>query len=326
MRRAEAILLQGILVGSTFEEQKVFDVMVQGDPKLATSQAAVRNLLIDRPDGGHVRLSQVADVRVGQHADRHQARGRVAQARHRGRRRAGAASRTSATTSSSAWPTCRCRWSTTRRCSTRRSPRRSTRARSIGFALAAAIAMFLLLQAALRSWRLAALAFVSLPVALAGGVLGALLLGGSVTLGVLVGLMALFGLAARNAIVLLRHFQRLEQVEDVEFDEDLVAARRQERLAPVLASTAALAAAMAPLLLMGSPRRPGDRAADGRACCCAAWSTSTALRLFVLPALYLRFETGRRRPVLESPGDGRAGRQGAGVRVRRRVVRPTPAR
>ena len=64
VRRAEAILLQGILVGSTFKEQKVFDVMVQGDPKLATSQAAVRNLLIDRPDGGHVRLSQVADVRV----------------------------------------------------------------------------------------------------------------------------------------------------------------------------------------------------------------------------------------------------------------------
>ena len=115
VRRAEAILLQGILVGSTFEEQKVFDVMVQGDPKLATSEAAVRNLLIDRPDGGHVRLSQVADVRVGEHADGHQARRRVAQARHRGRRRAGAASATSSDDVSSAWPICRCRWSTTRR-------------------------------------------------------------------------------------------------------------------------------------------------------------------------------------------------------------------
>ena len=65
VRRAEAILLQGILVGSVFEDQKVFDVIVQGNPAIAKDTEAVRSLLIDRPDGGHVRLNSIADIRDG---------------------------------------------------------------------------------------------------------------------------------------------------------------------------------------------------------------------------------------------------------------------
>ena len=53
--------------------------------------------------------------------------------------------------------------------------------------------------------------------------------------------------------MLLRHFQRLEQVEDVEFDEELVRRGASERLAPVLASAAALGGALVPFVLMGSP-------------------------------------------------------------------------
>ena len=64
VRRAEATLLQGIQVGSVFEEQKVFDVIVQGVPATRSSVDNVRNLLIDLPKGGQIRLGQVADVRV----------------------------------------------------------------------------------------------------------------------------------------------------------------------------------------------------------------------------------------------------------------------
>ena len=66
VRRAEAALIQGIHVGSIFKEQKVFDVVVRGIPATRRSVASVRNLLLDRPGGGHVRLGRVADVRVGQ--------------------------------------------------------------------------------------------------------------------------------------------------------------------------------------------------------------------------------------------------------------------
>ena len=64
VRRAEATLLQGIQVGSVFEEQKVFDVIVRGTPATRSGVEGVRNMLIDTPSGGHVRLDQVADVRV----------------------------------------------------------------------------------------------------------------------------------------------------------------------------------------------------------------------------------------------------------------------
>src|SRR5215208_1537790 len=62
--RATATLLQGITVGNIFGEQKVFEVVVKGTPKVRESVESVRNMLIDTPGGGHVRLEQVADVRT----------------------------------------------------------------------------------------------------------------------------------------------------------------------------------------------------------------------------------------------------------------------
>ena len=66
VRRTEATLLQGIQVGSIFQLQKVFDVVVQGTPSVRGSIDEVRKLLIDRPGGGHVTLGEVADVRVAE--------------------------------------------------------------------------------------------------------------------------------------------------------------------------------------------------------------------------------------------------------------------
>lgn len=297
VRRAEAILLQGILVGSTFKEQKVFDVMVQGDPQLATSQAAVRNLLIDRPDGGHVRLSQVADVRVASTPT-------VI-------KREGVSRKLDIEANVSGRGVGDVRAEVERGLADLPLPLEyhaqvldQTLADEInagqvlGFGLAALIAAFLLLQAAFRSWRLAVMAFLALPAALAGGVLGALLLGSSITLGALVGLMALLGLAARQALVLIRHLQRLEQVDELAFDEDLVRRGADERLAPVLASTLALGAVLAPFALMGSIAGLEIVHPMAGVVLCGL-VTSTALTLLVLPALYLHYETGRPRPVLE---------------------------
>jgi len=299
VRRAEAILLQGILVGSTFKEQKVFDVIVQGDPRLATSQAAVRNLLIDTPDGGHVRLSQVADVRVATTPTVIKREGVSRkldiEAGVDGRSAADVKDELEGRLADLPLPL-----EYHAQVLDQTLAEEISQGQMIGFALAALIAVFLLAQAALRSWRLAALAFLSLPVALAGGVIGALLLGGSIALGALVGLMALFGLAARNALVLMRHLQRLEQVDDVEFGEELVRRGAQERLTPVLASALALGAAMLPFVFMGATA--GLEILHPMAVVLLfGLATSTALTLFVLPALYLRFEAGRPRAVLEAP-------------------------
>ena len=79
------------------------------------------------------------------------------------------------------------------------------------FGIAAAIAIFLLLQAAFGSLRLAALTFVLLPMALVGGVLAVKLGDGVLSLGSLVGFLTVFGIAARNGILMISHFQHLER-------------------------------------------------------------------------------------------------------------------
>ena len=69
------------------------------------------------------------------------------------------------------------------------------------FAIAAAIAIFLLLQASFNSWRLAVLSFLTLPIALVGGVIAAYIAGGEISLGSLVGFFTVLGIVARNGIM-----------------------------------------------------------------------------------------------------------------------------
>jgi Cu/Ag efflux pump CusA len=54
VRRSAAALISGIEVGNLFEEQKLFEVVVWGEPHVRSSLAAIHDLLIDAPNGGHV--------------------------------------------------------------------------------------------------------------------------------------------------------------------------------------------------------------------------------------------------------------------------------
>jgi Cu/Ag efflux pump CusA len=158
----------------------------------------------------------------------------------------------------------------------------------LAFGLAALIAMYLMIQAAFRSWRIAAVAFLTLPVALVGGALGALIDGAELSLGAMLGLLALFAIAVRNGLVGIRHFQDLERTEGESFGAALVKRGAQERLTPVLASAAAIGLAMLPFVFMGSTA--GLEIVNPMAIVIlSGLISSTALSLFVLPALYLRF-------------------------------------
>ncbi|MDQ5854126.1 MAG: efflux RND transporter permease subunit, partial [Chloroflexota bacterium] len=64
VRRAAASYVNGIEVGDIFRDGKVLDVRVRGTPETRHSLTSVRDLLIDTPDGGHVRLADLADVRI----------------------------------------------------------------------------------------------------------------------------------------------------------------------------------------------------------------------------------------------------------------------
>ena len=70
VRRAAATLMSGEEVGDIFRDGKAYDVMVWSMPEARQSLTDIRELLIDTPDGGHVRLGEVADVRIAPNSER----------------------------------------------------------------------------------------------------------------------------------------------------------------------------------------------------------------------------------------------------------------
>jgi Cu/Ag efflux pump CusA len=131
------------------------------------------------------------------------------------------------------------------------------------------------------------LTFLLLPTALVGGVIAVRLSGGVLSLGSLVGFLAVFGIAARNGILMISHFQRLE-AEGHAFGPGLVKQGARERLAPILMTALATGLALVPLVIAGTI--PGHEIEHPMAVVIlGGLVTSTLLNLFILPSLYLRF-------------------------------------
>ena len=157
--------------------------------------------------------------------------------------------------------------------------------------IVAAIAIFLLLLASFRSWKLSLLAFVTLPSALVGGVLAAYIGGGVLTLGSLVGFFTVLGISARNGIMLINHYQHLEQYEGEVMGPELVMRGARERLAPILMTALTTGLALVPLVISGNV--PGHEIEHPMAIVIlGGLVTSTLLNLFILPPLYLRLRMG----------------------------------
>ncbi|MDQ3155390.1 MAG: efflux RND transporter permease subunit [Actinomycetota bacterium] len=291
VRRAEAIMLQGILVGSVFDDQKVFDVVVQGSPELATKEQALRDLLIDTPDGDQVKLSDIADIRAAT-APTIIKRDSVSRKLDIGVSVQGRSVESVSDELEERLQDLKMPQEYHVDVLDRTVDEEVNAGQSLVFALAAVVAVLLLLQALLRSWRLAALALIGLPAALLGGVVATLILGDGLTIGSAAGLLALFALAARHTTTSLRHFQDLERLEGRKFSLDLVQRGAQERLAPVAISIIAIAVTMLPFAIFGS-RAGLEILAPMAIVVVGGLVTLTLSSLFVLPALYLQVRSGQ---------------------------------
>lgn len=145
----------------------------------------------------------------------------------------------------------------------------------------------LLLMVALRSLRDALIILVNLPLALIGGIAGIFLSGGVLSIASLIGLITLFGIAARNGIMLVSHIRHLIEEEGESF-ERAVERGALERLSPILMTALCAGLALLPLVLRGG--EPGSEILTPMAIVIiAGLFTSTALNMIVVPALYLRF-------------------------------------
>jgi Cu/Ag efflux pump CusA len=292
VRRSAAILLSGMHAGSLFEEQKIFDVVVWSTPETRHSLSDIRNLLIDTPGGGHVRLGEVADVRlvasptvikreaVSAYLDiAFNVEGRSASAVVRD---------VNAMIRNFAFPL-EYHAEVVNDYGTRQAAQQGILIAGI----VAVFGIFLLLQAAFRSWRLALVVLVTLPAALAGGLMADLLGNdGAISLGLLAGCFTVAGIALRNIIMLFSHYRHLEEYGGEEFGPALVVRGARERLSPTLMTALATGLALLPFVLFGNI--PGHEIVRPIAIVTmGGLFTSTWLNLFAMPALYLRFGASR---------------------------------
>jgi Cu/Ag efflux pump CusA len=166
--------------------------------------------------------------------------------------------------------------------------RQAAQSRLLIFAVGALIGVFLILLESFGNTRLAILGFLTLPSALVGGLLAAYFTGDVISLGSLVGFLTVFGIAARNKIMLINHYQHLERYEGETFGPELAVRGAVERLSPILMTALATGLALVPLVITGDI--PGHEIEYPMAIVIlGGLITSTLLNLFVVPSLYLRF-------------------------------------
>jgi Cu/Ag efflux pump CusA len=328
VRRTAATLLNGIVVGNLFEAQKIFEVMVQGTDSLRHSVDDVRNLPVDLPGGRQVPLGSVADVSIvpSPNVIKHEDVSRYVDIGIdvSGRDVDAVAEDIKRAIRDVDFPL---EYHAAVLGDYRNSE--SDRLFFIGLAISALLAIFLILQAALSSWRMATALFVALPAALTGGLLAALIDGDPITIGSLVGFLAVYGLAARAGVLFVQRCHAIEDdnlevvrskrasrvagVDDVDtFATQLVRGVAAKRFTPSVAAAVAVIVVFLPLALADGVGfevvRPMAVVVLGGVV------TTTLLNLFVLPGLYLRFGP---RPVgardqfdtfQEPPADGEAPR------------------
>ena len=285
VRRAAATLLQGIEVGSFFEHDKVFQVLVRGTPETRANLSAIQDLLIDKPSGGQVRLADVANVHIAPNPTAIEREGVSRRldvvAGVSGRSRGAVVDDINEALRNVEFPL---EYNATVLQSADENPLD----RLLWFAAFAAVAMFLLLQAAFGSWRTATVTFFSLPAAAVGGVLAALLAGGDLTIGSYAGFVTVAGIAVRHSLVLIGRCQALQRSGEERFGAGLVVRVAEERVTPVLMMCSAVALGLLAVLIYGDPF--GHEVIAPMAEIILGGLVTTALfSLFILPALYLRF-------------------------------------
>jgi CzcA family heavy metal efflux pump len=135
-----------------------------------------------------------------------------------------------------------------------------------------------------NSW----LVLANIPFSVIGSVLAIAVTGLGISLGTVVGLVTVFGVSARNAILQLAHYEHLVQVEGCTWNFELVLRGANERLVPILMTAAVTALGLAPLAF--ALHRPGLEIEGPMAVTVlGGLLSSTLLNLLVLPALAMRY-------------------------------------
>jgi CzcA family heavy metal efflux pump len=153
---------------------------------------------------------------------------------------------------------------------------------------AAFVLIVLLLALAFGSARHVLLVLLSLPSTLIGGVIAVAATGGTLTLGAMVGFVALFGMAARNTILLVSHYDHLVRFEAQPWSRETAARGAEERLTPVLLTALLTGLALLPVALQ--LHQPGHEIEGPMAVVIlGGLVSSTLVSLLLIPPLAARW-------------------------------------
>lgn len=291
VRRSVAFLVAGEEAGDIHTANRTFDVNVWSTPETRRSLTDIKNLLIDTPTGNRVRLEEVANVRIAPVPNAIQREGLArrinVEANVAGRDLGAIVEEVTEALEEINFPL-----GYHPQLLGEYAERQAASQRIFLAGIAAMVFIFFLLRSSLGNWRLAIMAFISLPMALAGGVLAAFSAsGGILSLGSLVGFLTILGIAVRNGIMLISHYQHLEKFENESFGPKLVIRGARERLAPIMMTALTTGLALVPLAIAGNT--PGHEIEHPMAIVIlGGLITSTLINLFVVPALYLRLGSG----------------------------------
>ncbi|MBU6358271.1 MAG: efflux RND transporter permease subunit [Rhodospirillales bacterium] len=165
----------------------------------------------------------------------------------------------------------------------------TARTRLLGYGGIALIVILCLLGIALERGRAVTLLALGLPFALIGGIAAYWLTGiGTVSLGVMVGFVTLFGIALRNGLLLMMHYGRLVHDHGQSWNAETVRQGAMDRLPAILLTATVTALGLLPLAL--STGSTGDEIEGPMAIVILGGLISaTVLTLLLLPSLAARF-------------------------------------
>ena len=288
VRRAAGSIMNGVEVTDVFREGRIFGVVIWSRPEFRNSLDSVKDMLIDAPGGKHVRLGDVAEVKImptpnqilrDEFSRRIDVSANVAPDRDLVQVAEEVKQRVRAINLPIGYRV---------DVLGEHVERQQSLDRLRWVTIAVTLGILVMLQVSFRSWPLALLTFLALPAALIGGVLSAYAGGGIVSLGSLVGMLTVLGIAARNGILLIHHYQFLEEEENMPFGLELVIRGALERLSPILMTSLCTGLALVPLVFAG--QLPGHEIEHPMAVVIVGGLiTSTILNLLVVPVLYLLF-------------------------------------
>jgi CzcA family heavy metal efflux pump len=284
---------QGNIVGHAYKRDQVFDVSVILSPQDRSSVSSIAGLPLRNSSGTYVRLRQIADV--------YETSGRY-EVLHEGARRVqtvtcNVGDRNVSDLVKDARRQVLSSVSFPKGTYIEFSGAAEAEARSkrdlLLHSLLSGIGIILLLFVVLRRYPNVLLVLLNLPFALVGGVLAALISGGVLSLGSIVGFVTVFGITLRNSIMMISHFEHLVSVEGMTWGPAAALQGASERLAPILMTALVTAFGLLPLALgSGAPGREIE--GPLAVVILGGLLTSTMLNLLVLPALALRY--GRFKP------------------------------